>query len=168
MEYNSHRESLGKLHNADGIPEWSHPPLHKNCEKGKKSQKVICIIDVFRGQMGKEFLSAMKENDVLVAFVPANCTDRLRPMDLSVQKAVKDRLKDKFNDWYSSQIIRQLDKGTDVKDLEPVNLRMSATKPLGAGWMVDVYKSIKADPRLVFNGFHKAGIADILEYKFPG
>ena len=110
----------------------------------------------------------MKENDVLVAFVPANCTDRLQPMDLSVQKAVKDRLKDKFNDWYSSQIIKQLDKGTAVVDLEPVNLRMSAIKPLGAGWMVDVWKSIKADSKLVFNGFHKAGIADILDYKFPG
>ena len=38
----------------------------------KKSQKVICIIDVFRGQMGEDFLSAMKEKDVLVAFVPAS------------------------------------------------------------------------------------------------
>ena len=116
--------------------------------------------------MGQEFLSAMRENDVLVAFVPANCTDRLQQMDLSVQKAVKDRLKDKFNDWYSSQIVKQLDKGTDVEDLEPVNLKMSAIKPLRAGWMVDVWKSIKADPKLAFNGFHKAGLADILDYNY--
>ena len=44
------------------------------------------------------------------------------PLDVSVNKATKDYLKWQFQEWYSNQILKQLDKGTEVEDLEPVDL----------------------------------------------
>jgi hypothetical protein len=60
------------------------------------SQKALCIFDVFRAQMGKEFLQELKDNNICIVFVPLSCTDKLQPMDLSVQKVVKDKMKQRF------------------------------------------------------------------------
>ena len=54
-----------------------------------KSQMALCIFDVFRAQMGEDFLDFLSENNIKVVYVPACCTDRLQPLDVSVQKAVK-------------------------------------------------------------------------------
>jgi len=67
---------------------------------------------------------------VYVAIVPANCTDRLQPLDLSVNKAAKGFLRRKFNSWYSDQICDQLRRG--IKPAKSVDLRLSIVKPLGA------------------------------------
>ena len=48
-------------------------------------------------------------------------------MDISVNKPAKEYLKKEFEDWYSKQVMQQLD-GKDMDDLEsieiqPINLR---------------------------------------------
>ena len=48
--------------------------------------------------------------------------DRLQQMDVSVNKAAKDYLRWQFQESYSNQILKQLDEGTKVEDLEPVDL----------------------------------------------
>lgn len=131
-----------------------------------KNQKALCIFDVFRGQMGEEFLDHLKQNNICIVFVPANCTDKLQPMDLSVQKSVKDRLKSKFQAWYSNEILKQVEKDTSIDEIQPVDLKMSTLKPLGADWLVQTYKEIAAEPDLVYNGFHCAGIAQKLNVEF--
>ena len=55
------------------------------------SQKALCIFDVFRAQMGKEFLQELKDNNICIVFVPLSCTDKLQPMDLSVQKGQNEK-----------------------------------------------------------------------------
>ena len=86
--------------------------------------------------------------------VPANCTDRLQPMDLSVNKAVKDFMGSKFRDWYATQVQQQLHE----EDITPVNLRMSIMKPLGARWLVSLYDYLKEHPSIIENGFKAAGV----------
>ena len=39
-------------------------------------------------------------------FVPANCTGELQPMDLSVNKSVKDFLKVQFQEWYAAEVLK--------------------------------------------------------------
>ena len=51
--------------------------------------------------------------------------DQLQSLDVSVNKAAKEYLSRQFQEWYSNQILKQLDEGTEVKDLEPVDLRLS-------------------------------------------
>ena len=57
-------------------------------------------------------------------------------MDLSVNKSVKEFMRAKFRDWYSSQVQDQLD---DQENFSPIDLRMSTLKPLGARWLVSLY-----------------------------
>jgi len=58
-----------------------------------------------------------------------NCTDRLQPLDLSINKPVKDFLQNKFQKWYAEEIKKGYGQPGSVV---PVDLRMSIMKPLGA------------------------------------
>ena len=46
-----------------------------------------------------------------IVIVPANCTDHLQLLDLSVNKAAKECLRKQFPKWYSDQICQQLRRG---------------------------------------------------------
>ena len=78
-------------------------------------QRTLCIFDNFKGQLTDEVLQLLERNNVDIAFIPANCTDRLQLLDLSVNKSSKDFLRDKFQQWHSEQIFDQLQD-----DLSPV------------------------------------------------
>ena len=80
----------------------------KRTQNLPKDQKSLCIFDMFRAQMGEDFLDLLAEKNIKVVFVPACCTDRLQPLDVSVQKAVKKHLRKSFEEWYSNQIVNQL------------------------------------------------------------
>ena len=131
-----------------------------------ESQQALCIFDVFRAQMSEDFLNDLKKHNISIVYVPPSCTDRLQPMDLTVQKVVKDKLKDSFQQWYASKITKQLESGKEICDLKPVDLRLSHVKPLSAKWIFDAHAQVKADRKLVFKGFEKAGIAEALDYEF--
>ena len=49
----------------------------------------IVIYDAFRGHDGEELQTLLSENHLVSVRVPNNCTDRLQPLDLSVNKAIK-------------------------------------------------------------------------------
>ena len=98
----------------------------------------LAIFDVFRGQQTAPVLSLLEKNNIYCVFVPANCTDRLQPMDLSVNKSAKEFMRAQFSAWYASQVQKQLDSG--VEEVSPVDLRMSIMKPVGARWLVSLYR----------------------------
>ena len=52
----------------------------------------LVIYDSFRGHCTPTILTMLEENNVYIDVVPANCTDRLQPLDLSVNKAAKEFL----------------------------------------------------------------------------
>ena len=91
-----------------------------------------------------------------MVIIPANCTDRLQPLDLSVNKAAKEFLRTQFSNWYADQICNQLRQG--VKPVKSVDLRLSIIKPLGARWMIALYDYFKSKPEIAKNGFKEAGI----------
>jgi hypothetical protein len=131
------------------------PHIAKTKQKlsSPSSQKTLCIFDVFRAQIGKEFLQELKDNHICIVFVSPPCTDNLQPMDLSVQKAVKDKMKQRFQIWYSKSLCKQLEKGIDINDLSPVDLRLSIVEPLAAEWLFQTYIDIKADNKLIDKGY---------------
>ena len=66
----------------------------------------------------------MSENHLISVRVPNNCTDRLQPLDLIVNKAIKDRLRQSFTDWYACQVKLQIESGKSIQDLR-VDTRLS-------------------------------------------
>ena len=97
----------------------------------------------------------LEKNNIYVVSVPANCTERLQPMDLSVNKSVKEYMRSMFGDWHSMQVQHQLDEGEEIL---PVDLGMSTMKQLGARWLVSLYDYLQENSSIVENGFKAAGL----------
>ena len=77
----------------------------------------IVIFDAFRGHCGEEVQRLLSDSHLLPIKVPSNCTDRLQPLDLSVNKAVKNRLRQCFSAWYASQVKHQIESEISVQDV---------------------------------------------------
>ena len=119
----------------------------------------LVIIDNFKGQVTDGIVQLLDDNNIHLVKLPANTTDRLQPMDISVNKAAKDFLRHKFNEWYSEQVAEKLGDGDiDQLQAQPVNLSAAVMKSIGAKWIVQMYEYIQENPQIVVNGFSKAGI----------
>ena len=65
--------------------------------KEKRKELKLCVdypalvlFDNFKAQCTPTLLKILDSNNINVILIPANCTDRLQPLDISVNKAVKD------------------------------------------------------------------------------
>jgi len=105
----------------------------------------LCIFDNFKGQLTDDMLQLLEDSFIDV-FVPPNCTNRLQPLDLSVNKSAKDFLKRKFWEWYSDEIINQKEEGSTLR---PVTFPMHVMKPLGLQWLKDFYAYMKNNADIV-------------------
>ena len=91
---------------------------------------------------------------------PPNTTDLLQLMSLSVNKPAKDILKRHFEEWYSSEVIKQLDgKKDEATELEPICLGLPMLKEL-----VEMAEYFADNSQIIANGFHQAGIASALDH----
>ena len=115
----------------------------------------VLIFDNFKGQCTSELLTLLDDHNINVILIPPNCTDRLQPLDLSVNKAAKEFLRRKFHEWYAKQVCLQLEQNAKHSS---VDLRLSIVKPLGAQWMVELYDYLKGKPDIIRYGFKEAGL----------
>jgi len=114
------------------------------------------IFDEFKGQTTGNVLSCLNENNTLYVMVSPNCMGQLQPLDVSVNKPAKDFLRAKFRDWYAKKIFTQLverEGSTGNSTINPVDLRLSVIKPIGAQWMIELYYYFKDHPQIIINGF---------------
>ena len=68
------------------------------------SHPVLVIFDEFNGQTTDQVFSVLEENSTFYVIVPPDCTDRLQPLDVSVNKIAKEFLRSRFQEWYASKI----------------------------------------------------------------
>ena len=121
-----------------------------------KSQKSLIIFDVYKAHQDVALLSLMKENDMLVVFVPASCTGELQPLDLTINKSFKDLMKDSYIKWSAEVFAKSILEG-DVTRASS-HLRISVIKPIHANWLIQNITKISERRSLIINGFRKAGI----------
>ena len=110
----------------------------------------LVIFDVFKGQCTDEVLHILADNNIEYIRVPANCTDRLQPLDVSVNKPAKEFLRRRFQEWFASQITIQLDEGDTHR--QHIDTRLSIMKPLGARWLVELHDYLSDNPSFTVNG----------------
>ena len=119
----------------------------------------LAILDKFTGQGIQGRLQLLKDNDIRVVIVPANCTDRLQPLDISVYKPENTFLWEKFHKWYAEKVCQHIREETAVT---PVDLLLSIVKPPGAhSEHIQLYY-MKSKPEIVHNGFKTVGIVDCI------
>ena len=85
----------------------------------------LVLFDNFTGQCTEKILTLLDDTSINVIIIPANCTDRLQPLDLTVNKSVKDFLRRQFRDWYAQQACSQLDEDR----IELIDLHLTTMKP---------------------------------------
>ena len=124
------------------------------------SHSALAIYDEFKGQLTPDIFCLLEANYIFVVKVPPNCTNCLQPMDLSVNKAVKEFLRKRFQNWYSGEMESLCSTNGSFT---PVDLPMSKLKPLGADWLVKAHQYLQNNPSLAKNGFCAAGITSALE-----
>jgi len=112
------------------------------CRKHKElklpvDQPTELIFDDFKGHCTSELLTLLDTNNISVILVPPNYTDRLQPLDVSVNKAAKGIFKNMSGVPNKSALV--------YKE-KSLSHRLSIVKPLGAQWMVNLYDYIKGKP----------------------
>ena len=65
-------------------------------------------------------LTLLDDNNINVILIPPNCTDRLQPLDLSINKAAKEFPSRKFYEQYAKQVCLQLEQNAKQS---PIDLR---------------------------------------------
>lgn len=74
----------------------------------------------------------MKQHNIHVCLLPPNTTDLLQPMDVSVNKPAKVFLKGEFWEWYSNQVMEQLEEqDVEMSEIQPIDPRMAVLKEVG-------------------------------------
>lgn len=56
------------------------------------SQKALLIVDLYRGQLEQAIVDYIKQQNIVLHVIPANCTDALQPMDQLVNSKLKQSL----------------------------------------------------------------------------
>ena len=92
------------------------------------NQRVFINLNVLSGQIITTVLHCFKDNNIVVVYVPANMT-------CLVNSCAKKFTSRKFSEWYSSQIMKQLDNGKDLNEID-VLLQVSLLKSFHAQWLV--------------------------------
>ena len=126
------------------------------------SQPALAIFDVFKGQQTDYFKEVLQTNNIRFVVVPANCTDKLQPMDLAINKPLKDAMKRKFQTWYAKEMQQQLITNTSLNNVK-IDFRMSIIKPKSASWLMSSVEEIRSRPLLAINGFRHAGITNAVQ-----
>ena len=123
------------------------------------SQPALVLFDHFKCQTTEECLKLLEENYIQSVIIPENCIDRLQPLDVSVNKPVKDFIKAKFQKWYGQQVAQQLREGGIM---HAVDTRLSIMKPLSAEWLVSMYDHFRQQEDIIRHGFSHCGITECL------
>ena len=127
-----------------------------------KEQMSLVIMDTFKGQDNDELRKLCMSNNCEVVIIPHNLTNKFQPLDLSVNKAAKAFISEKYNTWMTNEISKQIKRGIAPPEVK-VSLNLSVIKPLHAKWIVDLHHYLKAEKAMILSGFRAAGISETIE-----
>ena len=102
------------------------PYIEKTCAELQLNcnHRALAIFDQCKAQTTDNVFSTLERNHISAL---GNCTDCLQPLDLSINKPVKDHLKSCFHKWYAAGIQKKVLTGDDDKRV--IDLWLSLLKP---------------------------------------
>ena len=118
-------------------------------------------MDTFKGQDSNTLKKLCAENNRDIVIVPLNLTNKFQLLDLSLNKAAKSFIQNKYNDWFADQVFKQLQNGFKISsklwDLK------THTKPIHARSIVDWYDNVTKEKRMIVRGLNSAGISETVQ-----
>ena len=120
------------------------------------------ITDTFEGQENDKMRKFCSKNSCEIVIISHNFTNKLQPLDLSVNKVANSFISNKYNPWLANEVSKQLRAEKAAADVK-VSLKLSAIKPLHEKWIVDKNNALKDDKEMVINGFRSPGTIEAIE-----
>ena len=92
-----------------------------------QEQAALAIFDHFKGQLTDNVVALLEKHNIQSVIVPPNCTDRLQPLDLTVNRVAKSFLQCQFREWYATEVAKLLDENAAGSQVTcaPVDLSTS-------------------------------------------
>ena len=125
-------------------------------------QHSLIIMDTFKGQDNDTLKKLCAENNCDVVIIPHNLTNKFQPLDLSVNKAAKSFIQNKYNDWLADQIFTQLQNGKDPTDVW-ISSKLSDLKPIHVRWIVNWFNHVIKEKEMTVRGFNSAGTSKAVQ-----
>ena len=91
-------------------------------------------MDTFKGQDNDTLKKLCAENKCDVVIAPHKFANKFQPLDLSLNKAVKSFIQNKYNHWIADQVFMQLQNGKDPTDVK-ISSKLWDLKPIHAKWI---------------------------------
>ena len=66
------------------------------------SHSALAIFDCFKGQTTPSVKALLAKHNIRFVLIPPNCTDKLQPLDISINKPIESEMKKCFQLWYVS------------------------------------------------------------------
>ena len=110
--------------------------LNKDCP-------TLAVFDCFKGQTTPAIHALLESHNIITVKVPANCTDKLQPLDVSLNKPMKDEMKQRFQVWYAEEVQKQLQDKVPLDQVK-VDMPSSVIKNKSANWMIS-WQTLKDD-----------------------
>jgi hypothetical protein len=126
-----------------------------------QDSKLIWLIDCWSVHTSKEFSTWMKtHSEILMLFVPANCTAVFQPADIILQHPFKHGFRQQFDLWTMEEMDKQLQTRA-VEDIK-MDFRMSTIKPHLCSWLLKAWQHVDKE-NLIQRGWEQCGIKQAFE-----
>ena len=122
-----------------------------------KTHPAVAILDCFKGQTTPGILTHLERHNSIPIHIRANCTDKLQPLDVPINKPLKDEMKRRFRTWYAAEVEKQLNDDIPIEQVK-VEMPASIIKNKSAKWMMSAWQALQRQPDVAINGCRKAGI----------
>lgn len=157
----NHWANLGTM--KELMEEVIAPYFKAQKEKLKLPEEQVCVVllDCWAVHRGAEFRAYMAEAhpSIRLLFVPACCTGKLQPLDLAVNKAIKDHVRTAAHMHLARLYMENRDKeGYKL----PTSMRYLRTKI--PWWLHEALERVSSST--IKNGFEKAGLMRAFDKDF--
>ena len=126
----------------------------------------LVIFDVFKGQTTDAYLDKLVAHAIKCRKVSANLTYLFQLLDCQGSANIEGKrfTKNRFTEWYSSQVIKEIEAGKDLETIV-IPLKLSIIKPLHAQWLIDLYNHFTSPVgwEICLKGWQVSGIYDAVQ-----
>jgi len=131
----------------------------------EKDAKMIWLLNCWSVHKSQEFVAWIKEKhpQILLIFVPANCTSVYQPVDVIFQRPFKHGFRQEFDDYTTNSIDKQLEEkeSQDVK----LDFKMSTFKSLLCGWLLKAWQHVN-QPAMILRGWSQCDLQQVFNKTF--
>ena len=122
-------------------------------------------LDGWPVHVGEPFRSWMrtKYSNILLLFIPPNCTGQLQPHDVVVQKPLRGDIKAAFKAFQIERFQKARRLGGDEHYAVLCNFKISVIKPYTLMWFHGGWKRAADDKDMLHKGWPKCGLRDVFD-----